>query len=56
MPTIRVTDQTKTALLDLKHGADSMDDVINRLYLKAKLLDNLPSKAKEALQGPEGPH
>ena len=42
MPTIRVSPQTREDLLNLKHGVDSMDDVIKRLFLKAEVLDKLP--------------
>lgn len=50
MPTIRVSPQTRENLLDQKHGVDSMDDVIRRVLLKAKLLDKLPPKIIEAAQ------
>lgn len=49
MPTIRISDATRQALIEQKHGTDTFDDVIMRNCKKAKLLEKLPPNLKDML-------
>ena len=49
MPTIRVRVETRQSLIEQKHGTDTFDDVIMRLYIRSKLLDKLPPDIQDWL-------
>jgi len=53
MPTIRVSDETRQALIEQKHGTDTFDAVIMRNCIKARLLEKLPPSIKDLLMTKE---